>query len=211
MFRRLIVAPSVFALPADGGGVDVAWRTPDSRLILSTFTGQDWQSARHLPLETDLQLLGGLARDENGNRYVAAMKDEEATPEDWAAGHRANIVHVLRVPPAGDRTELLADVGLAEFSGKWPVINPVHMGQNGTTNSELVYNGRRGLLALTFGHNNGQPSDIHQTGRCSPWGLTAYQNTTAAASSIAGRSAWRSTARGRFWPRSSIRGSAFPR
>ena len=158
------VAPSVFALAKPDGGIEVAWRRADGRIVFSTFTDHDYQTGRHLPLETDLQLLGGFASDDNGNRYIAVLKDEKATPLEWAAKHRSGIAQVMRIPPTGDRNQVLADVGLPEFSGKWPLINPIRLADGGTTNSELVYNPKSGLLALAFGHNNGAPDNIHQTG-----------------------------------------------
>ena len=158
------VAPSVFALPSADGNIEVAWRRSDGKIVFSTFSGAGWSTGKDLVLNTNLQLLGGFARDEAGNRYIAAVKDETANPQEWAAPHRANMAHVLRIPPAGDRVEILADVGLPEFSGKWPLINPIRMADGGTTNSEMVLNPRSGLLALAFGHNNGAANNVHQTG-----------------------------------------------
>lgn len=130
--------------------------------MLSTFSGQNWSQFQQIQLNTNLPLLAGFARDEAGNRYVAAMRRETATPQEWAAGYRPGVANVLRVPPGSNQTQLLADVNQQMFSRKTPIFNPMNMANNSYVNAEMAYGG--GTLVLALGHNNGQATDIHETG-----------------------------------------------
>ncbi len=156
------LVPSLFAEAGPDGSLDVAWRSSDGRLMLSTFSGPGFRAGQHTPLATNLQLLGGLARDEAGNRYIAAYRDEQASPEEWAAKYRPGVANVLRVPAGSNQTTLLADVNQQQFSQKWPIVNPLRMANTAMINGEMVY--ANGALALSLGHNNGAAADIHNTG-----------------------------------------------
>lgn len=156
------LAPALFTAARPDGGVDVAWRRSDGKLVLSTFAGPQRASAKQVVLDTNLKLLGGLARDDQGNRYIAALREETATPQEWPVQHRPGVAHVYRVREGADRSELLADVNTAPFLPRSTIINPVHMANGAACNTMMVHN--RGTLLWAFGHNNGSPSDIHQTG-----------------------------------------------
>lgn len=155
--------PTLFAEAGADGSLDVAWRSTDGRLMLSTFSGQNFGTGRQIQLNTNLNLLGGLARDEAGNRYIAAFRRELANEQEWGAGFRPGVAHILKVAAGSDQTTVLADVNTAQFiTNQRPIINPLAMNGNGAINSELVY--ANGTLTLGFGHNNGQANDIHNTG-----------------------------------------------
>ncbi len=154
-------SPSIFAGAALDGTIDVAWRRSDGRIVLSACSGPNWSNRSDTVLATNLQLLAGMGRDEAGNRYVAVMRRETATAQDWANGYRPGVAHVLRVAAGSNQTELLADINKPEFT-RPPIINALNMASNSFVNAEMLYN--NGTLALAFGHNNGQATDIHQTG-----------------------------------------------
>jgi type II secretory pathway pseudopilin PulG len=154
-------APALFSAVAPDGSIDVAWRTANGRLMLSAFSGDDWKQGHSIQLSGTLGLVGGLAIDGQGNRYVAAFRDEVANENAWSTGYRPNVAQMLRIQAGSDRVEVLADLNQPKYSGKWPIINPVHC-VDGATNSHMVINGDK--LLLTYGHNNGQFSDIHSTG-----------------------------------------------
>jgi hypothetical protein len=126
------------------------------------FSGTNWRQTRHVELTDDRSFVGGLARDGQGNRYVAVFKEERASPAQWAQGYRPGVARLLRMAPDADQPEQLADLNSAEYNSKWPIINPVRLEGEGCTNSQMLFN--QGKLLLAFGHSNGSAEDIHSTG-----------------------------------------------
>ena len=157
------ILPTVLSTMGSDGTLDVAWRGHDGRVYLSEFTGAGWQSRiGHVDLGGRLPLLAGLARDEAGNRYVAVMSQEQASPQEWSVGYRPGVAHILKVAAGGGSAALLADVNQRQFTQRIPIINPLSFSDNAVVNGEMVHS--TGTLALAFGHNNGQPGNIHSTG-----------------------------------------------
>lgn len=157
------MALAIHAIAGPNDQISVAWRnTTSGRIVLSMFSGANWGQTRQIELTNDRSLVGGLTRDGQGNRYVAVFKEEKATPAQWAQGYRPGVARLLRLAPGADQAEQIADLNSAEYSAKWPIINPLRFESDGCVNSQMLFN--QGKLLLAFGHSNGTAEDIHSTG-----------------------------------------------
>lgn len=159
------MAPEIVALP-DGESVDILWqdhsadparneddpnKNAKKAFVVHVEKGASGYAVTRAYQVDQLAHIMGLARDENGNYYVATGVDEDAdlTPENPAPGeHRPGIVKILKFDQNGCKS-LEIDAGLERQKAdpeSDPIINPMV-----AASSRLAYH--EGRLALVHGIN----------------------------------------------------------
>lgn len=143
--------PNLIPLVNADDSLEIAWTRRDGRNYYSRFSGPNWAEAEHQTLTKALRFLGGLARDEAGNTYLATTRMEYLFGDQETGVHRPNVAHVLRRNANQPSFEFFLDLNKQGFSPA--IFNPQNMDSALFHPSRLAYG--KGELAFAFGQNHG--------------------------------------------------------
>ena len=170
--------PSLAPVANADGSIDVAWKRSDGQMYVSTWRGSGFQQAKHVPIRGSLGLLGGFARDDQGNGYLLTAREELVSAQRGVSQpylRRPGILQILKIPAGQQADSLFVDLNQPSassalqgvFNTKLGAFNPLIIGtgpERGYTTARLVHG--NGVLAATFTHDIPSPDDgiLHQTG-----------------------------------------------
>ena len=135
------------------GSLDIAWRSKQGDLYLSHYSGKAWEFTSHQKLgrQYDLGLLGGLANDDRGNRYLLTAKKEVASGPAATRGYSPGVVQIVHVPLSPeDPPRVLADLNSQQYSAQ-QFYNPI-VGPEGAGTAILVQ--KQGILVPMLTHSH---------------------------------------------------------
>ncbi|MCA9099326.1 MAG: hypothetical protein KDA36_13110, partial [Planctomycetaceae bacterium] len=170
--------PSMAAFVNPDQSLDVAWRSTDGKIFVSTYSAPDYRLVRQIAVENSLGLFGGYTKDENGIGYLLTARPEQlgVNGDDGMQRNawlrRPNVLHLLRIPPGGE-SQFFVDLNQESIYQTWGIYNPMQTGANIT--SRLAYGS--GSVVASFAHNIPGGGHMHTTGTLigvSPTGTSTY-------------------------------------